>query len=444
MAASRTGGVMVAGVKAASPAWRAGVRAGDRIVALGRTPVGHELDFAFFAARPLRSATVVRRGSARRLPLRSEGDEALGISLRPSPVRRCRNHCVFCFVDQLPRGLRRSLYVKDEDVRHSFLHGNFVTLADLAADDLARVARMRLSPLYVSVHATDTRVRNAMLGRDGAPAILPQLVSLARKGIRFHTQVVVCPGWNDGPVLDRTIRDLLRLRRALLSIGVVPVGLTRHRRRPLTPVTPEIARRVCAQGDAIGDARRARGQARKVYLADEFYLRAGQPIPRSAYYEGFPQAENGIGLVRSLLDEWRGAWASRRRTAHSGKGRRLVLVTSTAAAPSVRLIARDIEHVTGPGSSAVVPVANRFLGESVTVAGLLTARDVVSALKRRGVAADETVLVPSVMFNTRGYTLDGWSVARLRRAIGRPLHVVHSAAELAAIAVGRGRTKGGA
>lgn len=419
-----------------SPARDAGLRPGDTITKVNGCPVESELDFVFHAATTEVSLSFVRRGTARQCDLLREGGEPSGLSFVPVPVRRCRNRCIFCFIDQMPPGLRRSLYVKDEDYRHSFLYGNFVTLTGLRASDIDRIASMRLSPLYVSVHATDRAVRNRLLGNARAPDILAQLRELGERGIRFHTQIVVCPGHNDGPVLRRTLRDLLGLGEPLLSVGVVPVGLTRFRRIPLEPVSAE---RACAIVDEVmraSDRDVVRTGLRRVFPADELLLKAGCDIPPSAFYEDFPQSENGIGLIRAFIDDLHGL---PRTPVHQPCRRRgtVAVMTGMSAYPVVRdAVERLTKELSGGARAIVHAVPNRFFGESVTVAGLLSARDVIRELRSLGLRRGDTALLPGVMFNDRGYTLDSYSPARIGRASGCRVRTAATCAELRDVLLG--------
>ncbi len=412
------------------------MRAGDAVIEVNGCPVEAELDFVFHAATTDVSLLVVRRGALRRFDLVREGGQSLGLSFVPVPVRRCRNRCVFCFIDQLPSGLRRSLYVKDEDFRHSFLYGNFVTLTGLRDSDIDRIVSMRLSPLYVSVHATDHAVRNRLLGNARAPDIVSQLRELGRCGIRFHTQVVVCPGLNDGPVLRRTLRDLLALGDPLMSIGVVPVGLTRFRRTPLAPVTAQRARAIVGALMRASDGDRSRTGVRRVFPADELLLKAGHDIPPASFYEEYPQIENGIGLVRTFLDDLEGS-----PRAAPGKGDRrrgtTVVVTGVSAYPFVRDAVERL--TTGAADAVTLAVPNRFFGESVTVAGLLCARDVLRELRGLHPRRIDTVVLPASMFNDRGYTLDSYSPRRISREGGCRVRVAATTVELRGCAKAGGK-----
>lgn len=334
-------------------------------------------------------------------------------------IRRCANRCSFCFVDGLPKGLRPSLYVKDDDILHSFLFGNFVTLTNLRESDWQRLQAQRLSPLFVSVHTTDRELRRKMLGNPKAPDILEQLRRLGGMRIQVHAQIVLCPGVNDGDNLTQTIEDLATLHPTIQSVAVVPVGITRH---TIDRKGELVTRHSSAQAKAVIDGvvplqRRFRDQigVSLVYLADEFYLMAGVPIPAAARYDGFPQIENGIGLTRKMLEEWR--HLKRKLGASSiSVTRRIAVVTGTLIASTFSRVIDDLGQICQTGLD-LVPVANAFFGPTVTVSGLLTGADVISAFRQRGNA--ELLILPRNMLNADGERcLDGLTPEDIGREVG--------------------------
>ncbi|MBN1128322.1 MAG: DUF512 domain-containing protein, partial [Chitinispirillaceae bacterium] len=276
---------------------------------------------------------------------------------------------------------------------------------------------------------------NRMLGIKRSPMILDQLRFLSRHGIRFHTQIVVCPGYNDGAVLAKTIRDLLSLGPHLLSIAVVPVGLTRFRTFPLEPVDRSKAAAICWAVSRISDRDALRHGKRRLFLADELFLKAGLPLPPRTYYEEYPQIENGVGLLRQLADSWKQAKKTARqkrpaRPCPSTMGKKYLLLTSVSAYPYVQAIAREAERL-GDIMAKVVPVKNRFFGESVTVAGLLAAREVIRTIRKEtAVRRFSAVLLPAVMFNYRGFSLDGFSPKRLSKLAGVTIRPIRDIGEL--------------
>jgi putative radical SAM enzyme (TIGR03279 family) len=344
----------------------------------------------------------------------------------PAEIATCANKCVFCFIHQLPKGMRRSLYVKDDDFRLSFLHGNYITLTDLGEDELARIEAQRLSPLYVSVHATDPRLRHELLGRPRVSAeILPRLERLARAGIRMHAQIVLCPDWNDGVHLERTVNELAPLYPHVATAAVVPVGLTRHRERlpRLRLLTPLEAHALAATVGEWQARFHATLGSRFVFLADEIYLMAAASLPNAEDYEGFPVAEDGIGLVRRFEDDF--ARASRRPRALVG-ARRVTVVSGEMYGPR---LARLLAPLAGQGIEArVAAVPNEFFGRAIAVAGLLTGQDLQRHLASRDDLGEE-VLIPSVMVRDRdGVFLDDMTPDDLEADLGIRVRVVEPTA----------------
>jgi putative radical SAM enzyme (TIGR03279 family) len=410
-------GVAVVGVEPGSAADQAGVRRGDRLLRVNGEPVRDALDFRWLTAAEEVTLEVAAGEAARTVRLSRGPHESFGIGLAPPRWRACRNRCVFCFMDQLPPGLRRSLYFKDEDYRLSFLRGSYVTLTDLTQDDIERILTQRLSPLYVSVHTTDPDLRARMLGRPGATPVMPLLRRLADGGIQTHAQVVLCPGINDDSVLDRAIEELSSLHPGVASLAVVPVGLTAHR-DGLEQLVPVGRSEATAALDQINGWRKRLSKARGtrfVHAADELYLLAGRRIPSARQYEGFPQIEDGVGMTRVLTDRLRRALrrlpAATRRNLGEGKA----IVTGQLAAPL-------LQELLDGTRVEVVPVENRLLGGGVTVSGLLAGQDLVAEAAR--LSGFQEVLLPSDLLNADGLLLDDWTPARLGRELGVRVRVV--------------------
>jgi putative radical SAM enzyme (TIGR03279 family) len=413
---------VVAAVRPRTPAATAGLVAGDRVLAVNGQRVRDAIDFQFHGGGDERvQLTVERDGAARTLRVVC-GAAPLGVELeppRPGDIATCANKCVFCFIHQLPKGMRKSLYVKDDDFRLSFLHGNYITLSDLDEAELDRIATQRLSPLYVSVHATDPALRWELLGRPrGSAEILPRLERLAKARIRMHAQIVLCPDRNDGAHLERTVRELAPLHPHVATTAIVPVGLTAHRERlpSLRTLTDTEARALVATVTAWQAEYLDRLGTRFVFLGDEVYLQAGASLPGADAYEGFPVAEDGIGLVRRFEDDF--ARVSR-RTRDGVAHRPVTVVSGELYAPRLaRLLAAR------PGAARVIAVPNRHFGGSVSVAGLLTGGDI-----QRHLAADgdlgEAVLVPAVALRDGdGVFLDDVTPSDLARELGVPVRVV--------------------
>ena len=414
----------VAAVALRTPAAAAGLSRGDRIVAVNGHPLRDAIDFQFHAGEERLELTVERDGATAVKRLRRRGP-SLGLELaapRPGDIATCANKCVFCFIHQLPKGMRKSLYVKDDDFRLSFLHGNYITLSDLDEASFERIIEQRLSPLYISVHATDPELRHALLGRPRHSAeILPRLERLAKAGIRMHAQIVLCPDLNDGPHLERTVFELAPLHPHVATTAIVPVGLTRHRERlpALRSLTPEEARVLVATADRWQHRWLAELGSRFVFLADEIYLLAGLPIPPAAAYEGFPIAEDGIGLVRKFEDDFGRGIARQKRAA---RGDALTVVTGEMFAPRLRALLAHGGF--DPATIRVAAVPNDFFGPAIGVAGLLTGRDIQRHLATQA-DLGRAVLVPAVALRDGdGIFLDDMTPADLARDLGAPVKVV--------------------
>ncbi len=432
-------GVVVATVQPRTPAAAAGLRPGDRLLTINGAALRDAIDFHFHGGEERLRIALERAGRARSAVLVRQGP-TLGLELeppRPSEISTCANKCVFCFIHQLPRGMRKSLYVKDDDFRLSFLHGNYVTLTDLEEAELARIEAQRLSPLYVSVHATDPELRHRLLGQPRLKRdLLPVMERLGRAGIAMHAQIVLCPDWNDGAHLERSVRDLGRLHPAVQTTAVVPVGLTRHRERlpQLRTLTADEARATVAAIDGWQYQFLAALETRFVFAADELYLQAGLPPPPARAYEGFAIVEDGVGLVRRFVDGF--ARAAARLPRRLARPRAVTVVTGEMFAPRLAALLRQV-RVAGL-TATVVPIANEWFGTGIGVAGLLTGRDIERQLSGR--ALGDEVLVPAVAVRDgEGVFLDDVTPADLATALGAPVTVVEpTAAALLATTTGRG------
>jgi len=388
------------------------LRVGTRIVRINGEVVRDGIDFRFLEADP-RLEVEASEPDGGRLLLEIEKDaaELLGIVPAPDPVRECANKCVFCFIDGNPAGVRRSLYLRDDDFRLSFAYGSYVTLTNLGPRGIARLIEQRLSPLYVSVHATEPWVRERILGVARGGDVMERLAQLVEGGVDVHTQVVLCPGWNDGPHLDRTVEDLWGLGERVRSLSVVPVGLTRHNaHRPVRPLSPAEA----DAGIAAVEAARARASGARgfgwAYAGDELYLIAGRPVPASAYYDDEPLLENGVGAVRATTRDFEVALA-----AGAFRERGVAVLTGARMAG----VFRDAAERAAPGAAGglrVLPVPNRLFGAEVTAAGLMTGRDAVDALRASG--PFDAVLLPSTTLNGDGVFIDDVTREEVERAAG--------------------------
>ncbi|MCK4910965.1 MAG: DUF512 domain-containing protein [Thermodesulfovibrionales bacterium] len=420
MSSSAPKGILVESVRDGSPSAQAGVLRGDRLLRVNGQRVEDLIDYMFNLEGPVAEMEVERGGKRDILEVELSHGEDAGLDLEHFKVRTCRNKCKFCFVSQLPKGLRRPLYIKDEDYRMSFLYGNFVTLAGLADRDRKRILRQHLSPLYVSVHSTDTKIRNELLGNPKAPDVMNELRNFAAHGIRFHAQIVLCPGYNDGQALKRTIRDLYTLHPSVMSVAVVPLGLTDHSRTGLRPVLKADAIKALDIVDAFARrSMRKHGEA-FVYSADELYLKARRAFPVLSHYGDLPQYENGVGMVPLFRYE------AKKITPHGTKLKHLTF-TGTSFYPSLKRFTGKLKR--GGMKIEAVPVTNDFFGSSVTVAGLLTGRDVARQLAPHSRGRD-VLLVPDVVLREgHGVFLDDMDVEVLGRELGIRVKVIESCPE---------------
>lgn len=343
-------------------------------------------------------------------------NEPLGVAVEPARIRRCANRCDFCFVDGNPDGLRPVLSIRDDDYRLSFRYGNFATLTNLKAHDTERIIRYRLSPLYVSVHATDPQIRRWVLRNPQAPEILPQLRHFADHGIEFHTQIVMAPGVNDGAVLQQTLDDLWAFGPTVLSVSVVPVGLTEFSKHHLVrePTAAE-----CAAAVRVVEAAAHRAQAERgvpwAEGADELYIRAGIPLPPAEAYGSFDQVENGVGSVRWLQEKVRDGTPA----LPPWQGKKIAVVTGTSMAPLMPFVLEPLAEATGANFS-LVPIENSIFGARVTTAGLIPGCDFLSALQ----AADaDLALLPGESLNEAGLFIDSMPLDELRTHLSFPVRM---------------------
>jgi putative radical SAM enzyme (TIGR03279 family) len=337
--------------------------------------------------------------------------EPMGVSLDPPRIRRCANRCDFCFVDGLPDGLREVLYIRDDDYRLSFRYGNFATLTNLKPHDIQRIIEYRLSPLYVSVHATDPTVRRYLLRNPSAPDIVAQLSEFAAHGIEFHTQIVMSPGVNDGPVLRQTLTTLYQFGPAILGCSVVPVGLTEYSKHHLVrePTSAECRAAISLVEEQAAVARTERGVS-WAFGADELYLRAGVELPAAEIYDGFDQVENGVGSVRWLQQRIQAAGHGAREWG----GKRIGVVTGMAMAPLMPLILEPLSQATG-AYFVLIPVVNSLFGPRVTTAGLLPGAALQEALREHSDL--DLALLPGESINDDGLFIDSMSLELLQASL---------------------------
>ncbi len=355
------------------------------------------------------------KGERYRFKLRFETCSDVGLIFEEDRILSCKNKCLFCFVHQQPKGMRRALYVRDDDYRLSFTHGNFITLSNLSEADMMRIIGQRLSPLYVSVHATDDTLRRCIFKNEKLPAVLPQLKYLIKNGIFIHTQAVICPGINDGHFLERTIDDLAALYPGVSTLGVVPVGLTRYRDR-LPRIEPYNKDSAAELLNFIHEKQKKylkKLGTRFVFAADEFYITAGIDFPKLSEYEEMAQFENGIGMMRSLLVDFN----RRKKTlAVPKKSPRMAVLTGVSAHNIIKSHIIDYLKKQWRLKIDIFMVENKFWGKTVTVSGLLTGQDIRAQLKLLKDNYDIYLLPPNCL-NADGLFLDDFSLDDLKKSI---------------------------
>ncbi|GMV05291.1 MAG: hypothetical protein AMXMBFR53_15700 [Gemmatimonadota bacterium] len=404
--------VRIAGIEAGSIAEELSLEIGTRIVRINGERVRDGIDLTFLLSdTELELETLTPAGDEVVYEIERDPGTPVGIVPAPDTIRECANKCVFCFIDGNPEGVRPTLWLRDDDFRLSFTYGSYVTLTNLGPKGMQRLVDQRLSPMYVSVHATEPEVRERLLVNDRAGMILEQLRFLLDGGLEIHTQVVLCPEWNDGGHLDRTMDDLWALGEGILSLSVVPVGLTRYNlNRPVRLLEPAEAERAIAQVDRMrAGALRERGLGWS-YAADEMYLIAGRSLPEAAYYDDGALYENGVGAVRRFVDGFEAGIEGVPKL----PGRRLRLVTGRSMAPFLRDRAGRLAAATA-APVEVVEVTNDFFGETCTVAGLLGGRDILAALGRG--AEGDVVVLPAEALNGDEAFIDSMPLAEMEAAL---------------------------
>jgi putative radical SAM enzyme (TIGR03279 family) len=397
-----------------------GLRPGDEVLRINGESVRDIIDYRFLTADDAIEMEI-RRGEEQIIfDIEKAPDDSLGLNFAPLKIRRCGNDCIFCFVDQNPAGMRPTMYFRDEDFRLSFLSGHYVTLSNMSRADLERIVRQRLTPLYISVHATEPAMRKFLLGIKFDDRLLEKFDYLTQNGIELHTQIVLCPGLNDGEVLRKTLSDLARYHPHVRSVAVVPVGLTRHRDglTAIKPVTKAYAQSFLRiAGDYAAEFRRRFG-THFVYPSDEFYIMAGEPIPPASRYDAFEQMENGVGMLRDLMDDFNERQI-KRLPKRLPKPTKVTLVTATLAggflAENILPRLQQIKNFT----PELVTVVNKFYGDTIRVTGLLTGQDIFAALKDRDLGA--VVFLPKSCLNDQQIFLDDWKLSVLQEKLGVPV-----------------------
>lgn len=417
----------ISNVRRHSLAEKAGIQPGEKLCSVNGCNVQDIIDLSFLTSDEVVELEIENAAGAKRLVhIEKYPDEDLGLEFESAvfdKVRTCYNNCIFCFVDQMIPGMRPGLYVRDDDYRLSFLYGNFITLTNMRDEDFDRIIRTHLSPLYISVHATDPDVRCKMMNNRFAGQLMEKINRLLEAGIQIHTQIVCCPGYNDGEVLKRTFADLYALHPGVLTMAVVPVGLTKHREH-LHPMRTFTHQETAEIVDVVsGWQKQCREETGKsfVYLGDEFYLLAGKELPSSEYYDGFPQLENGIGLTRNFLNEWETALKTLQ---YADGAEQAVIPVGESAFRVLQPMMEAFNRQYGTKHS-FVSVKNLFFGGHVNVTGLLTGGDILAAVKD-----SERLILPGVVLNNDNLFLDDMSLDDFKRSFQGKVEIAKDAGEL--------------
>ena len=420
----RRRGVEIADVSPQSLGFELELESGDRIIKVNGRPVRDYLDFRFQTAGETELMIEVRKASGEdwELQIERSEDEDFGLSFEPIVPRQCANECIFCFCKGNPEDARPSLFIRDEDVRLSFLYGNYTTLTSLTDDEMRRIIEQRLTPQYVSIHATDLKVRAYLLGVDEQRAdIRGKLKGLLDAGIEIHAQVVLCPGINDGKVLEQTIQDLAADYPRISSVAIVPLGLTRYNTDArLTAVTPEFCRHTIEQVTQLQRHLKKRLGTNFAFLGDEIYLRASASVPSRAHYGDLPQIEDGVGMVRSFNNEF--ASLTKRAARHSLRAPEKLngtILTGTLFAPELQKAIGNFNSRFGT-SFGVESIVNNYFGGDVSVAGLLSGGDFLSAKSR--IRGEFAIIPKTALKSDEEIMLDGMTLSELTAKLGIPVY----------------------
>lgn len=419
---------IIANVYKNSIAEEIGLEIGDKILKVNGQELNDIIDLSFaFAEEEIELLIETKDGQKEVIEFDKEYDEELGVEFESAVfdgIKRCHNKCWFCFVDQIAPNMRESLSIKDDDYRMSFLYGNFVTMTNMKEEDFDRIKRLHLSPLFISVHTTNGALRAKMLHNKSAADIMENLTKLKAANVEIHTQIVLCPGINDGEVLEKTLRDLTKLQPMVLSIAIVPVGLTRYRDTcyPLEKFTKEQAALVIDTIEKWQEKNRKNNGNNFVYLGDEFYFLAERTLPEYEAYDGFPQLENGIGLTRNFIAQWESC-----NNDICNNYEQPIYLDVICGKSAEKILASLIKNLKIKNLFVrIIAVENCFFGENITVTGLLTGQDILAALK--DVSGPRSgIIIPGVSLRTgEKVFLDDYTLQQLQEEMAVPVKVAHT------------------
>ena len=417
--------VRITEVLSGSRAAKAGILANDTLVSINGNEINDVLDYRFYLAEKNVELAVLRDGSAMIFSIRKQEYDDIGLDFETPLMDKkhsCKNKCVFCFIDQLPKGMRSTLYFKDDDSRLSFLHGNYITLTNLEESDIDRIIKMHISPVNISVHTTNPELRVRMMKNPRAGEVLRFIKKLADAGITLCCQIVLCKGLNDGEELLRSMRDLEALYPALDSVSVVPAGLTKYREKlyPLEAFTADECAEVIKQVTKFGDVCKEKYGSRLFFPADELYIKSGLPLPDEDFYEGYSQIQNGVGMITDMKSsvDYELVDAESYKDAFSSP-REISVATGYAAYGHIKAVCDKLAETFEGLKINVYPIRNDFFGESITVAGLLTGKDIAAQLKEKPLG--EALLFPEVCLRAEGDVfLDDMTPEELSERLGVP------------------------
>lgn len=415
--------VKITFVEPSSAAERCGIQNGDVLVKINGNDINDVLDYRFYLAERKIKLELLREGKAFSVKMKKDEYDDIGLGFETPLMDKkhsCTNKCIFCFIDQNPEGMRESIYFKDDDSRLSFIHGNYVTLTNMKESDVKRIIKMRMSPINISIHTTDPDLRVKMMNNRFAGDVLRYLDDFRSAGLSMCGQIVLCRGVNDGAALARTLSDLSEYYPALSSVAIVPAGLTKHRGGlyPLSDFTREEACDVIDEVEKFATMQLSRFGTRQFFIADELYLKAGRPIPCEEYYEDYPQLDNGVGMLRLFTSEWGLAIEDIADMLKEFSGNRTVtLVTAAAAYDMICTLADRLNSLCDGLDVRVKKIINNFYGESITVTGLLTGRDIYEQLSGTDLG-DEVIVPENALRHPEEDFLCGMTLKELSKKLG--------------------------
>ena len=420
--------VNITGVESHSRAEKQGVKAGDILVAVNGNEINDVLDYRFYLTERTVKLALVREGEEYCVEIKKGQYDDIGLEFSTPLMdekHSCKNKCIFCFIDQNPKGMRDTIYFKDDDSRLSFIHGNYITLTNMTDKDVDRIVKMRFSPINISIHTTNPELRVKMMKNKRSGEVLSYLDRFYEAGLSMCGQIVLCKGINDGEELIRSMTDLSKYFPRLSSVSVVPAGLTKHRAGlyPLTDFDAAEAGAVIDMIDAFAEEHKSKFGSRLFFAADEFYLKSGRPIPDAEYYEDYPQIENGVGMIRSMVDEFELAMEDADELSDElFAPRRVATVTGYASYKTISSMANAINNLTDKIHIDVFPIKNNFFGDSITVSGLLTGKDILEQLSGR-LSCDELLLPSSALRYPEMDFLCGMTLSELEASLGVKIRV---------------------